>query len=72
MTDETLGGEWEPSRSGVMIYRQGPQITVLADPDRDALWRQQSYFGQLQAWAAEAAVTGGYVIVFWRDEVVKI
>jgi hypothetical protein len=27
---------------------------------------------QLRAWADEAAVSGGYVIVFWRDEVVKI
>jgi uncharacterized protein len=72
MTDGGLGGEWEPSRSHVMIYRQGPQITVLADPDFPDLWRHEPYLPQLQAWAGDAAQSGGYVIVFWRDEVVKI
>jgi hypothetical protein len=72
MTDEALGHEWEPSQSHMMIYRQGPQITVLADPDFPDLWRGEPYMPQLRAWADEAAVSGGYVIVFWRDEVVKI
>jgi hypothetical protein len=27
---------------------------------------------QLMAWASEAETRGGYVIVFWRDEVLKI
>ncbi|AYD02415.1 hypothetical protein [Neorhizobium sp. NCHU2750] len=72
MTDTGLGEEWEPNRSHVMIYRQGKQVTVLADPDFADLWRHEPYLPQLQAWAAEAAPSGGYVIVFWRDEVVKI
>jgi len=72
MTDHDLGEEWEPSRSHVMIYRQGPQITVLADPDFPDVWRQDPYLPQLQSWAEEAARSGGYVIVFWRNEVVKI
>jgi uncharacterized protein len=72
ITDEALGEEWAPSRSHVMVYRQGKQITILADPDRPDLWRSEPYMNQLQAWAAEAATSGGYVIVFWRDEVVKI
>lgn len=72
MTDEALAEDWEPSRSRMMVYRQGKQITVLADPDFDPLWRQEPYSSQLQGWADEAAAGGGYVIVFWRDEVVKI
>jgi uncharacterized protein len=72
MTDETLGDEWDPARSHMMIYAQGQQITVLADPDRPDLWRREPYINQLQAWSANAAPDGGYVIVFWRDEVIKI
>lgn len=72
MLDETLGDEWKPSISHMMVYGQGRQITVLADPDRPDLWRHEPYISQLQNWAADAAATGGYVIVFWRDEVVKI
>lgn len=72
MTDGALGNEWDPSLSHMMIYAQGQQITVLADPDFPDVWRDDPYLPQLQAWAAEAAKTGGYMIVFWRDEVVKI
>ena len=72
MTDETLDAAWEPSRSHMMIYRQGPQITVLVDPDHPDIWRREPYHAQLRAWASEAEPIGGYVIVFWRDEVFKI
>lgn len=72
MTREGLGAEWEPARSHMMIYGQGPQITVLADPDHPDHWRREPYRAQLEAWAAQSAQDGGYVIVFWRDEVHKI
>lgn len=72
MTDEGLGEMWEPSRSHMMIYRQGPQITVLVDVDHPDIWRSEPYHAQLQAWAAEAEPAGGYVIVFWQDDVFKI
>lgn len=72
MTDDGLGEVWEPSRSHMMIYRQGPQITVLVDVDHPDIWRSEPYHTQLQAWAAEAEPAGGYVIVFWQDDVFKI
>lgn len=72
MTSEDLGAEWEPARSHMMIYGQGPQITVLADPDHPDLWRSEPYHAQLKAWAKGSEAAGGYVIVFWRDEVHKI
>ncbi len=72
MLDEKLGDEWNPSKSHMMVYGEGQQITVLADPDFPDLWRREPYVSQLRHWAAEAASTGRYVIVFWRDEVVKI
>lgn len=72
MLDDGLGDEWDPLKSHMMVYGQGQQITILADPDRTDLWRHEPYMSQLKNWAAGAAPTGGYVIVFWRDEVVKI
>jgi hypothetical protein len=72
MTDEALGEAWEPSRSHMMIYRQGPQITVLVDPDHPDIWRREPYHAQLRAWADAAEPNGGYVIVFWQDDVFKL
>ncbi len=72
MVDETLGDEWTPSRSHMMIYRQGPQITVLVDVDYPDIWRSEPYHTQLHRWARDAEPAGGYVIVFWRDDVFKI
>lgn len=72
MTDEALDEAWAPSRSHMMIYRQGPQITVLVDPDHPDIWRHEPYHTQLRAWAYEAEPNGGYVIVFWQDDVFKI
>jgi len=72
MTEEALGEAWEPSRSHMMIYWQGPQITVLVDPDHPDIWRREPYHAQLRAWANEAEPKGGYVIVFWQDDVFKI
>ncbi|WP_440981073.1 YkgJ family cysteine cluster protein [Shinella sumterensis] len=72
MTDPALGADWDPSRSHMMIYRQGPQMTVLVDPDHADIWRRDPYCAQLQAWAAEGAPVGNYVIVFQQDDVFKI
>lgn len=72
MTDEALDEAWAPSRSHMMIYQQGPQITVLVDPDHPDIWRCEPYHAQLRAWADKAEPNGGYVIVFWQDDVFKI
>lgn len=72
MTDEGLAEAWEPSRSHMMVYRQGPQVTVLVDPDHPGIWRREPYHSQLLDWAREAETTGGYVIVFRQDDVFKI
>ena len=67
-----LDDRWHPNRSGMMIYRQGPQLTVLVDPDREAEWEDGPYRRQLEAWAADAEESGGYVIVFTGDRVEKL
>lgn len=72
MTRPDLGPEWDPLVSRMMIYEQGPQTTVLVDPDHPALWREAPYKAQLEAWAKVAAEEGGYVIVFVGDTVFKV
>ena len=52
-TDAALGDAWDPARSRMMIYRQGPQITVLVDPDFPEIWKQAPYAETLQRWARE-------------------
>lgn len=72
MSDPALGEEWQPTRSRMMIYRQGPQVTVLVEPDCPDAWKQEPYFSQLQQWAADIEQDGGFMIVFVGDEAIKI
>ncbi|MFN7102601.1 MAG: hypothetical protein ACK4N1_08235 [Pseudorhizobium sp.] len=72
MTSEALGPEWTPSRAHMMVYVQGPQTTVLVDPDFPEAWRSEPHATQLRRLAREAEASGGYVIVFVGDEVFKV
>lgn len=72
MADDMLGPEWEPSVAHMMVYRQGPQITVLVDPEWSLAWKSEPYAGQLTKWASNAAGEGRYVIVFVGDAVFKV
>lgn len=56
----------------MMVYRQGPQITVLVDPDHPDIWQREPYKAQLRVWADKAETEGGYVIVFCEDDVFKV
>lgn len=69
-TDGGLGPHWDPSVSHMMVYRQGPQFTVLVDPRYPQAWCAEPYLSELKERAG--ADLGGYVIVFIGDEVVKI
>ncbi|MDI7864465.1 hypothetical protein MRS76_21250 [Rhizobiaceae bacterium n13] len=70
--DGRLGDEWNPARSHMMLYEQGPQTTVLVDPDFPEIWKQEPYLTQMRRWAAEGKAVGRYVIVFVGDQVTKI
>ncbi|HEV7309585.1 hypothetical protein [Ensifer sp.] len=70
-TDAVLDDAWEPARSHMMVYRQGPQITVLVDPDVPDIWRNAPYLQRLQQFAREGG-NEQYVIVFAGDAVFKV
>ncbi len=72
MTSAALGPQWEPARSKMMIYTQGPQTTVLVDPDHPEIWKQAPFADDLKSLARDAEKAGGYLIVFVGDDVFKI
>ena len=67
-TDATLGDEWEPRLSRMMMYAQGPQLTVLVEPEAGAIWREPAYLGWLEARARALKAQGGYVVVYAGEE----
>ena len=68
-TDENWGVHWDPAIAGMMVYAQGPQLTVLVDPAGDEDWRRAPYLGELEARARALKASGGYVIVYVGDAV---
>lgn len=68
-TDATLGDEWDPRVSRMMMYGQGPQLTVLVEPEAAAIWREAPYRGWLEARARAVKPEGGYVVVYAGEEV---
>ncbi len=72
MTDASMSEIWAPTISHMMVYNQGPQITVLVDPDHEAIWANAPYLQEIEGWALQAEPSGGYVIVYFGDHVTKI
>ena len=72
MTDASYGPEWTPTQANMMVYAQGPQITVLVDPAFPDAWRNEPHASRLRQIAADAEADGGYVIVFVGDDVFKV
>lgn len=68
-TDPTLGDEWDPRVSRMMMYGQGPQLTVLVEPEAAAIWREAPYLGWLEARARALKPMGGYVVVYAGEKV---
>lgn len=72
MKDASLAAAWEPARAHMMVYTQGPQITVLVDPAHPDVYMQAPYREELQQWATDIDADGGFVIVFVGDTAIKI
>ncbi len=68
-TDAALAPEWEPQISRMMLYRQGPQLTVLVEPEAGSIWRETPYLEWLEAQARVLKAQGGYVVVYAGEAV---
>jgi hypothetical protein len=71
-TDGALGPEWAPSVSRMMMYAQGPQLTLLVEPEAGAIWREAPYLGELEARARLLKSRSGYVVVYAGEEVAVV
>ena len=72
MTDPRIPEAWQPLTSKMLVYEQGPQLTVLVDPDHPDVWKQAPYRSDLNDWAEATQARGHYVILFCGDDVMKI
>lgn len=72
MTDRNLPDAWQPLGSHMLVYEQGPQLTILVDPEHPDIFEQEPYCSDLENWARRAEEEGRYVILFCGDEVRKI
>lgn len=72
MTDPSVPEAWQPLTSKMLVYEQGPQLTILVDPDHPDAWKQAPFLSDLDNWAKAAQARGHYVILFCGDDVTKI
>lgn len=72
VTGNDLGLHWQPSRSGMLVYRQGPQLTVLVEPARHGLWQTEPYAADLARMAKTVEADGGYLILFCGETVERV
>ena len=66
LMDATLGEEWKPSRSRIVLSLEGRMIGVHVDPSRTDAWRKDPYHAQIRAWATRAAQTGEGRVIIWE------
>ena len=66
LLDATLGEEWRPSRSKIVLTREGSVIGVHVDPARPDAWRNEPYHSQIRGWAAQSARSGQGRVIVWE------
>lgn len=65
LTLASLGEEWKPSKSKIIVTveNDGQRVLALIDPGRPDAWRHDPYHSQLRAWAKAAVPDNGQVVV---------
>jgi hypothetical protein len=65
LVDGTLGPEWKPDRSRLVITpaREGDGLEIRCDPGFPTAWRKEPYHSQILEWARAAAPHDGTVII---------
>ena len=65
LTVASLGEEWKPSKSKIMMVAElgGKRMTAVVDPARPDAWKKEPFRGQLRAWAEAAKSFDGQVCV---------
>ena len=70
---ETLGDEWRPDRSKLVIWSNTPgRIIVDVDPSFPNAWRTQPFYGQLKAWADRDRSSPVEVLIRVKDRMLVV
>lgn len=69
LTDSSIGDEWKPLRSRIVLTREKGVIGVHVDPSRADAWRKEPYHAQIRAWAAGGA---DHVIVWEGPDAIAL
>jgi hypothetical protein len=66
LKDPTLGDEWRPELSKVVVSRSlgGRGLRVSVDPDAKDVWRRDPFYARIKEWSRATPAGTGYVAVF--------
>ena len=69
-----LDERWKPAKAKFLINfeERANRIAIHADAERAGAWRIEPYYSTIKQWAANAARTGGTVIVWAGDKVTLV
>lgn len=70
--DASIGEEWNPRHSKMVIKFENNRVTVLVDKDRKDTWRRERFNGLIRRWAAAALAQRGEVIVWEGLEAIRV
>ena len=65
LTLASIGEEWKPSKSKIILTAEndGNRVLALVDPARPDAWRKEPFYSQLKDWARAAAPHHGQVVI---------
>jgi hypothetical protein len=74
LLEPALGPEWKPSESRIVLLTEanGKRIIAHVDTQRPDAWKREPYYSTLKRWAANAAPTGGQVMVSIGQRMIAI
>ena len=67
LSEPSLGPEWWPATSKMVLTSDGPRMVVAVDPDEPDAWRREPYYSALRHWARAGAPHGATVTVMVGD-----
>ena len=66
LTDPSLGDEWKPNRSNIIVSPSlgGRGLRISVDPDTPGVWRNEPFYARIKQWSQATPAGTGYVAVF--------
>jgi hypothetical protein len=70
LKDSTLGNEWNPERSKIVLSSSlgGRGLRVSVDPAANDVWRSEPFYAQIKEWSSATLAGFGYVAVFAGEQ----